>query len=122
MKIAIPVNEQALDSAVAENFGRTANFLFFDTETQAVSFLDNSAIMSQGGAGIKAAQSVADQGVQVLITPRCGQNAVDVLNASNIEMYQAIEGTAQVNLDAFAKGELESLSNIHAGFHHQGRL
>ena len=110
MKIAIPVNEQALESAVAENFGRAANFLF----------LDNSAIMSQGGAGIKAAQSVADQGAQALITPRCGQNAVDVLNASNIVMYQAIEGSAQANLDAFAKGELEALSNIHAGFHHQG--
>lgn len=120
MKIAIPVNEQSLESAVAENFGRAANFLFFDTETQAVTFLDNSAIMSQGGAGIKAAQSVADQGAQALITPRCGQNAVDVLNASKIEMYQAIAGSAQANLDAFSKGELEALSNIHAGFHHQG--
>lgn len=120
MKIAIPVNEQTLESAVAENFGRAANFLFFDTETKAVTFLDNSAIMSQGGAGIKAAQSVADHGAQVLITPRCGQNAVDVLNACHIVMYQAIEGTAQANLDAYIEGALESLSNIHAGFHHQG--
>ncbi len=120
MKIAIPVNEQSLESAVAENFGRAANFLFFDTETKAVEYLDNSAIMSQGGAGIKAAQSVADHGAKALITPRCGQNAVDVLNACEITMFQAIEGTAQENLDAFEKNALEALSNIHAGFHHQG--
>ena len=120
MKIAIPVDQQSLESNVAANFGRAANFLFFDTESKAVEYLDNSAVMSQGGAGIKAAQSVADHGVKVLITPRCGQNAVDVLNGANIEMFQAIEGNAQANLDAFAEGKLESLSNIHAGFHHQG--
>ena len=36
MKVAIPVDAQSLDGAVAENFGRAANFLFYDTETKAV--------------------------------------------------------------------------------------
>lgn len=39
MKIAIPVNEQALDSAVAENFGRAANFLFLIQKLKLSAFL-----------------------------------------------------------------------------------
>lgn len=99
MKVAIPVDAQSLDGAVAENFGRAANFLFYDTETKSVDYLDNSAVMSAGGAGIKAAQ---------------------VLEAAGVKLFQSVGGTAQENLDAFAAGALEALANIHAGFHHQG--
>ena len=120
MKIAIPVDQQSLESNVAANFGRAANFLFFDTESKVVEYIDNSAVMSQGGAGIKAAQSVVDHGAKAIITPRCGQNAVDVLNGAGIEMYQSIEGTAQINIDAYLKGNLSALTEIHAGFHHHG--
>lgn len=120
MKVAIPVDAQSLDGAVAENFGRAANFLFYDTETKSVDYLDNSAVMSAGGAGIKAAQAVVDAGAEALIAPRCGENAVKVLEAAGVKLYQSVGGTAQENLDAFAAGALEALANIHAGFHHQG--
>lgn len=120
MKVAIPVDVQSLDSAVAENFGRAANFLFYDTETKEVSYCDNSAVMSQGGAGIKAAQVIVDGGAGVLITPRCGENAAQVLEAAGVKLFQSVGGTAQENLDAFAAGALEALANIYAGFHHQG--
>ena len=119
MKVAIPVDAQSLDGAVAENFGRAANFLY-DTETKSVDYLDNSAVMSAVGAGIKAAQAVVDAGAQALITPRCGENAAQVLQAAGVKLFQSVGGTAQENLDAFAAGALEALSNIHAGFHHQG--
>lgn len=87
MKVAIPVDAQSLDGAVAENFGRAANFLFYDTETKAVDYLDNSAVMSAGGAGIKAAQAVVDAGAQALITPRCGENAAQVLQAAGVKLF-----------------------------------
>lgn len=120
MKIAIPVDQQAMDSNVAANFGRAANFMFYETESKAVEFVDNSAVMSQGGAGIKAAQSVVDHGAKAIITPRCGQNAVDVLNGAEVIMYQSIEGTAQANIDAYLAGNLTALTEIHEGFHHHG--
>lgn len=120
MKIAIPINDRSLESSVAENFGRAANFLFYDPDTKTVTYLDNSAVMSQGGAGIKAAQAVVDAGAQVLIAPRCGENAAQVLKAAGITLYQSIAGSAQANLDAWANGTLASLSDIHPGFHHQG--
>ena len=120
MKVAIPVDTQSLDGVVAENFGRAANFLFYDTETKAAEYLDNSAVMSAGGAGIKAAQAVVDAGAQALIAPRCGENAAKVLQAAGVKLFQSAGGTAQENLDALAAGALADLSDIHAGFHHQG--
>ena len=105
---------------MAENFGRAANFLFYDTETKSVDYLDNSAVMSAGGAGIKVAQAVVDAGAQALIAPRCGENAAKVLQAAGVKLFQSAGGTAQENLDALAAGALADLSDIHAGFHHQG--
>lgn len=120
MKVTIPVDTQSLDGVVAENFGRAANFLFYDTETKSVDYLDNSAVMSAGGAGIKAAQAVVDAGAQALIAPRCGENAAKVLQAAGVKLFQSAGGTAQENLDALAAGALADLSDIHAGFHHHG--
>ena len=120
MKIAIPVEQQSLESKVAENFGRAANFLFYDSENQNVTYVDNSAVMSQGGAGIKAAQVIVDNGTQVLLTPRCGENAAEVLKKAGVALYGTIAGSAEGNLRAYEAGTLEALTDIHAGFHHQG--
>ena len=51
-------------------------------------FIENSAANSEGGAGIKAAQNVVDSKAEILITPRCGQNAADVLQAADIKIYK----------------------------------
>ncbi|NLB61607.1 MAG: dinitrogenase iron-molybdenum cofactor biosynthesis protein, partial [Clostridiales bacterium] len=85
MKIAIPVDEKTLESSVCVSFGRTPYFLIYDIETKESKFLDNSAAASTGGAGIKAAQTIVDNKVNALLTPRCGQNAADVINSADIK-------------------------------------
>ena len=117
MKIAIPVDEKNLESVVSQSFGRAPYFFFFDTETEESSFLDNGAVASQGGAGIKAAQAIADNGVKVLLTPRCGGNAEEVLRRSEVAIYQSLPGTIKENLEAFAAKRLVLLSDFHPGFH-----
>lgn len=121
MKIAIPTDEKTLASNVCPSFGRAPYFLFYDLDTKENFFLDNSALASQGGAGIKAAQVIADNGISVLITPRCGDNAEEVLHKSEVMVYKSIQGTAQQNIDAFVAKELELLSDFHAGFHNHGK-
>ena len=64
MKIAIPVDEKSLKSNVCISFGRAPYFLFYDTVKKESYYLDNTAVASQGGAGIRAAQVIADQGVK----------------------------------------------------------
>ena len=82
--------------------------------------MDNSAIASEGGAGIKAAQVLVDQHVQVLLTPRLGENAAAVLRAADIALYATQGQSLQANLQAYRSGELTALADIHPGFHGQG--
>ena len=117
MKIAVPVDEKSLDSAVCISFGRTPLFLIYDTETKTETYLDNSAISEQGGAGIKASQNLVDADANALITLHCGENAAEVLNAGEIKIYKAALPTAKENIEALAKGELKILTEIHPGYH-----
>ena len=120
MKIAIPVEEKTLNTPVCVSFGRTPFFVMFDTENGEYEFIDNSAAASQGGAGIKAAQLLADNGADVVITIRCGENAAEVLKPAEITLYKAVDGTADDNIKKFKLGELSLLNDIHPGFHNHG--
>ncbi len=120
MKIAIPVDEKSLESNVCISFGRTPYFLIYDTDTKESVFLDNSAVASTGGAGIKAAQTIVDNKTNVLLTPRLGENAADVFKAAEIKIYKTTTASAKDNIDAFIVGKLPLLDEIHAGFHGHG--
>lgn len=120
MKIAIPVNEQSVVSGVCQSFGRAPYFLIYDTASKKQEFLENGAEASRGGAGIKAAQFIVDQKVDAVLTPRCGQNAADVLEESAIKLYQTKGESIQENIDDFVGDKLEILGETHPGFHNIG--
>lgn len=120
MKIIIPVDERDMGTNVCVSFGRAPYFLVYDTETKESLFIDNSAAASTGGAGIKAAQIIVDSKVDALLTPRCGENAADVLKAADIKIFKTIGDSTRENLDAFIAGNLSLLGEIHAGFHGHG--
>lgn len=120
MKIAIPVNDKSLTSGVCQSFGRAPYFLIYDTKSKQEEFLDNSAAASQGGAGIKAAQMIVDQKVSALLTPRCGQNAADVLKLGGIKLYRTTGESIQDMIDDLMVEKLSVLENTHPGFHNHG--
>ena len=117
MKIAIPVDEKTLESSVCASFGRTPYFLIYDTETKESVFIDNSAAASTGGAGIKAAQTIVDNKAGALLTPRCGQNAADVIKSADIKIFKTTSASVKDNIAAYIDGKLPMLDEIHAGFH-----
>lgn len=120
MKIAIPVEDKSMESSICESFGRAPYFMIYDTESKDSVFLDNGAVASQGGAGIKAAQSIVDSQAEALLTPRCGENAASVIAAANIKIYRTINGSIEDNIEAITDGKLSLLDDIHAGFHNHG--
>lgn len=120
MKIAIPVDDKTMEGDVCISFGRAPYFLFYDMETKDAVFIENSAATSQGGAGIKAAQMVVDNQVDALLTPRCGENAAEVLKAANVKIYKTSNASVQENIATFEEGTLPLLDEIHAGFHGHG--
>ncbi len=120
MRVAIPADTQSLDSAVCPSFGRAPYYLIYDTGTERPVFIENAAANSQGGAGIQAAQTLVDQQVHAVLTPRCGKNAAEVIQEARIRIYRTLAGTLQENLKAFSAGKLDVLEEIHAGFHRHG--
>ena len=120
MKIAIPVDGKSMETGICQSFGRTPYYLIYDTESKESIFLDNSAVASQGGAGIKAAQTIVDNKVSALLTPRCGENAAEVIKAANIKLYKTFNDSIKDNIDALNEGKLSLLEDIHAGFHGHG--
>ncbi len=120
MKIAMPVESKSMDNNVYQSFGRSPYFLIYDLQSKESVYVDNSAATSQGGAGIKAAQTIVDSGANVLITPRCGENAADVIKSANIKIYKSVVGSINENIKALEEERLSILQDIHAGFHHHG--
>lgn len=117
MKIALPVENEKMETKICPSFGRAPFFLIYDTESQSASFIVNSAAASQGGAGIKAAQVIIDSQAEALLTPRCGRNAADVLIPAGIKIFKTVSAQAQDNIKAFSGGHLNALGEFHEGFH-----
>ena len=120
MKITIPTDNNNLESSVCISFGRAPYFVIFDTENRSSKGIANAAAETTGGAGIKAAQTLVDSGTDILLTPRCGENAAEVLKAAGIKIYKTIEGTAEKNVEDYLAGKLSVLGEIHEGFHGKG--
>lgn len=120
MKIAIPVDERSIDTIVSISFARAAYFLIYNTETKENLFIDNSAASSRGGAGVKVAQLIADSNVDIVLSPRLGQNAANAFKVAGVELYKTKAGSAKYNIDAFIAGNLQELDEIHEGFHGGG--
>lgn len=121
MKLTIPVDSKFLETTVCSSFGRAPYFLIYDIETKESTFVDNIASTSTGGAGILASQIIVDNKVDFLLTPRCGENAADVLQAADIKIYKTNRNSAKENIDEFINEKLSLLDEIHAGFHRHGR-
>ena len=117
MKIAIPVGEINIETNISTSFARAPFFLIYDTESKETLFVDNTAATSRGGAGVKAAQIIADSNVDAILSPRLGQNAANAFKAADIGLYKTNAGSAKDNIDDFISGKLQELDEIHEGFH-----
>jgi predicted Fe-Mo cluster-binding NifX family protein len=119
MKIAIPVDRKE-NGKISENFGRSEYFMFIDLESGINEVLLNPAFHSSGGAGVKAAQFVIDNGANVAIMPRGGQNAASLLQETNIKLFKSIGNSVDENIKKYQDNLLQELDTIHEGFHNHG--
>ncbi len=117
MKIAIPIKEKSIKSNINDSFGRAPYFLIYSTVTKEIEILDNRAVVEQGGAGIRAAQVIADNGVRAVITNRCGENAEKLFRNAEVFVYEAKEGNAEQNINYLIENKLSLLNEFHTNFH-----
>lgn len=107
MKICVSAISDGLDAQVDPRFGRCPYFVIVDADTMTPESIPNTASSSMGGAGIQAAQLVADRGVKVLITGNIGPNAFQALSAANIKVITGAFGTVRKAIEKYKREELK---------------
>lgn len=110
MKIAISSTGKDLDFQVDPRFGRCQYFIFVNPETMEFEALENEGAMSMGGAGIQAAQFIAQRGAIALITGNLGPNAATALSAAGIKVYLVSGGKIKEMVEDFKSGKLREVS------------
>jgi predicted Fe-Mo cluster-binding NifX family protein len=106
MKIAISAAGPALDAEVDPRFGRCRYFIIADPETMNFEAVDNSGAASGGGAGIAAAQEIANREIAALLTGNCGPNAHQVLSSAGIKVITGVSGIIKDVMEDYRAGKL----------------
>ncbi len=107
MKVAISSNGENLNSQLDPRFGRCPFFLIVNPEDMSFEVFENDSAVQGGGAGVQAAQFLASQGVEAVITGNCGPNAVQTLSAAGIELFGGQAGTVKEVVERFKNGHLK---------------
>jgi len=108
MKICVTSNGPTMDASVDPRFGRCQYFVFVNSETMEYEAMPNPSIGASSGAGIQAAQTVADKGAGVVITGQVGPNAIQTLGATNISIVTGASGTVSDAIEQYKSGQLQA--------------
>ena len=118
MKIVVTSQGSDLSSQVDPRFGRAKNFIVVDTETNEMSVHDNTQnVNAAQGAGIQAGRTVADLGVEVVVTGNVGPKAFTTLQAGNVKVYPGATGTVKEAVEKFKAGELQESQKANVNGH-----
>lgn len=117
MKICIPIKENnGMESEVYSHFGSASAFLLYDAEKNEIETLDNSDKNHVHGQ-CNPISSIEGNNIDGIIVGGIGARAIDKLNAQNIRVYQAVNGSAQMNIELFNKSLLPEMSVENACTH-----
>ena len=122
MKIAISSTGKSLESEIDARFGRCPYFLIVDVDNKEIKnakTIENTAAGQMGGAGITAAEIVANEKVNAVITANLGPRAFSVFGQFGIKVYQG-RGKIKDVIREFIEGKLIEMINstgpMRAGF------
>ncbi len=106
--IAVSSEGPDLDALIDPRFGRAAGFIVVDPQTMAFDYVDNGASQVRAqGAGIQAAELVANAGARTVLTGFVGPKAFKALAAAGIGVVQEVDGlTVREATIRFANGLL----------------
>lgn len=118
VKIAISATGPGLDADVDPRFGRCQYFIIVDAETMQFEALENSSAAAAGGAGISAAQMVANKGAEVVLTGNCGPNAYQTLSAAGVQVISGVSGTVRDAVQAHKAGKFQPSAQPNVASHY----
>lgn len=106
MRIAVSATDGNLDAQIDPRFGRCQYFVFVDSDTMQFTARPNASTGAMHGAGIEAAQTVANEGAKAVITGSVGPNAFQVLSQAGIEVITDASGTVREAIQRYKTGQL----------------
>ncbi|HDD05268.1 MAG TPA: dinitrogenase iron-molybdenum cofactor biosynthesis protein [Candidatus Aenigmarchaeota archaeon] len=110
MKIAVSATDGNMDAMVDMRFGRCAYFVIVEVEGNEIKGYEavrNPSTAAMRGAGIQAAQMVANKGAEVVIAGNVGPNAFDVLSGAGLKIVTGVGGvTVREAVQKYLNGEL----------------
>lgn len=112
MKVAITAGGENLNSPVDRVFGRTRWFVITDPDGGNIEVSENSQnVNAAQGAGIQAAQQMANKSVDVVLTGNVGPNAFRALDAASIKVFQFGSDILTISdaLTAWKEGRLQAV-------------
>ena len=119
MKVGVTAAGPALDALVDPRFGRCAYLVVVETSDMTFEAFENTNAALGGGAGIQSARLMAQSGVKVVLTGRCGPNAHQTLSSAGIQVVVDCSGTVADAIRRFDAGELQPTAGpnvpTHAG-------
>lgn len=101
MKICVTTKDNSPGTSIDQHFGRCRYFMLVDTENMHSEFVDNPYASASQGAGVQAAQYIADKDVDVLICSNPGPNAVSAMEAAGIRVVKFPEMNAMEAVQKF---------------------
>ncbi len=103
-KICLTAKHNTLEAEMDPHFGRAPYFLVLDPEIQQIEAIRNPYAQEAQGAGIRAAQMLADKGVRILLTGQVGPKADKVLQAAGIQIISGSTGTVKDAIQNLIQG------------------
>ena len=117
MKICFSSTGETLDAPLDFRFARAVFFLIVDENCNLVKSIENTGVNAIHGAGPLAAQVLANEKVDVLITGNIGPNALGALRMAGIKVFASKgEMTVKEAFDEFQKGNLQEIAEVGRGF------
>ena len=106
MKLCVSATGKEMTAKVDGTFGRARYLLIIDTDTLEMEAFDNTAADASQGAGIGAAQLIANKGADALLTGHVGPKAYTALESAGITIYEGAStgDTIQEAVNKFKQG------------------
>lgn len=98
-----------LEAQVDPRFGRCPYFVIVDIDTMKFEAIPNTSATAMASAGIQAAQTLVQRGVQAIITGNVGPNAYQALSPAGVRIVVGVSGTVRDVVEKFKSGQLQEM-------------
>ena len=107
VKLGLPGSGKEIDTLIDPRFRRCRYFIVIDPETLSFEAKENPFKSASSGAGIQAAQWMADQCVKTVLATSVGPNALRALKRAGIEVITGVKGDVREAVENYRAGKLK---------------